>query len=78
MEDEKPQVDIEYTEPQALPLPGVTDVETVSGFIPTYTSVPSHTPKKFQDQFVMYVSGGTKRLYIYDVVSNAWRYATLT
>lgn len=41
------------------------------------TSVaPTYTPQNFLEQFVLYESGATRRLYTW--VAGTWRYATLT
>jgi hypothetical protein len=40
------------------------------------STAPTHTPQTFVEQFVVYESGATRRLYIY--VGTAWRYVALT
>lgn len=47
------------------------------------STVPTHVPKTFLDQFVIYNNTGTYRLYIYmkskdATVDGVWRYVTLT
>lgn len=54
------------------------DILTLIGLIPTVSSAPTYVPRKFAEQIVLYASGGTYRLYIYDITNAAWRYATLT
>lgn len=41
-------------------------------------SVPSAAPRTYYESIVIYTSGATYRLYVYDQVAGAWRYATLT
>lgn len=42
------------------------------------TSVPTDAPKDYYESIVIYNSGATYRLYVYDEVSGSWRYASLT
>lgn len=49
--------------------------------IQTVSVAPSASfiPNKFRDQFVIYVSGATKRLYVYvNGTGGGWTYTTLT
>ena len=48
------------------------------GKIDTTSTVPTYVPKKVAEQIIIYVSGVTLRLYIYDFTNNAWRYMILT
>lgn len=48
------------------------------GMFQTVTSAPTSAPRTLINQIQIYSSGGTFRIYIYDTVSNAWKYATLT
>lgn len=48
----------------------------LSGKIRTTDTIPSYTPTKPDEQLVLYVSGDTKRLYIYDYISNTWVYSS--
>ena len=51
----------------------------LKGEIATVSTAPSAAPgTKLNEQIKIYVSGATKRLYIYDFVNNAWRYVALT
>lgn len=52
--------------------------ESVINFIPSTSSVPTHTPKRLIEQMRIYKSGATIRLYIYDTEDKNWRYASLT
>ena len=54
------------------------DLFDLFGLLKTVSSVPTHTPRTFQEQFVIYVSGVTYRLYWYDINANAWHYVTAT
>jgi len=42
------------------------------------SSEPTTAPRNYYESIVIYVSGATYRLYTYDEVNSAWRYATLT
>lgn len=53
-------------------------VDLISGLIKTVTSAPTHIPRKFNEQFVIYQNSTTYRLYIYDALNGAWRYVALT
>lgn len=44
--------------------------------VPTVSAAPSHTPKRFVDQFRIYKNGTTYRFYWYDYSNAEWRYAT--
>lgn len=48
------------------------------GLFETVSSVPTTTPKTTYDQIKIYSNGVTYRLYWYDSVAGAWRYATGT
>lgn len=39
-------------------------------------TAPTFTPKNFLEQFVLYESGATRRLYVY--INRTWRYVALT
>lgn len=53
-------------------------IEDLGGLFLTSSSVPTHIPKKFSEQFVIYTSGSTYRLYWWDTTGGAWRYASGT
>lgn len=53
-------------------------INNLVDLIPTVSTAPSHTPRRFADQFRIYSNGVTYRLYWYDAVNAAWRYATGT
>mgnify|MGYP001580784944 CR=1 FL=1 len=53
-------------------------IEELGGLFKTSSAVPTHIPKKFSEQIVVYTSGSTYRLYWYDTTGGAWRYATGT
>lgn len=48
------------------------------GLIPRVTVVPTWKPVSVSEQIVIYISGGTKRLYIFEPVSKTWMYTALT
>ena len=50
----------------------------VRGLFETVSAVPSGTPQNLFDQFKVYENSGTHRLYWYDAVAHAWRYAAGT
>lgn len=54
------------------------DISNLTGLIRTVAAVPTWIPKMFFDQLVIYKSGATIRLYIYDSLNKAWRYTALT
>lgn len=47
------------------------------GYIRTLNEVPTYTPRKISQQFVLVTNGGSSRTYIYDTVGLAWKYITL-
>jgi seryl-tRNA synthetase len=48
------------------------------GFLEVVSSIPSTKPIHSLKRFLIYVSGGTKRLYIWDAKNNSWYYCSLT
>ncbi len=52
--------------------------EDIWGRVKTTDTIPAYTPKNVSQQLIIYVSGATIRLYIYDVTNNTWRYTALT
>lgn len=50
----------------------------VFGLFENVTAVPTGIPHDVYDQIKIYNSGGTYRLYWYDITSAAWRYAAGT
>ena len=53
-------------------------IEDIYGTFPTVSVAPTFVPRKLYEQIVVYKSGATLRLYVYDVDNRAWRYTTLT
>lgn len=53
------------------------NIHDLTGFIQTVSTAPTWTPKNFWEQFAIYRSGATLRLYCYDTTNNAWRFAVL-
>lgn len=47
-------------------------------FIPTVSVVPTWVPRRFFEQFAIYVNGATLRFYAYDTKNHAWHYITFT
>lgn len=58
--------------------PNELNAKDMNGYPITVSSAPTFTPRNWIEGFVMYETGGTKRLYVYDFGNKAWRYATLT
>ncbi len=42
------------------------------------SSVPTTAPRNFYESIVIYVSGATKRLYVYNAKVGTWYYTALT
>lgn len=79
MNEEDPLIEVNISETPSVPPNEPIDFFDISGgFIDTVNVVPTNIPKKLAEQILIYSNGGTYRLYIYDTVNNAWRYATLT
>jgi len=75
--------DITSQTPQ--PIPDINDIKQnintygswiYQGVAKVNSSVPTHKPKNREEQFYLYESGATIRLYIW--VNGTWRYITLT
>lgn len=49
--------------------------QNLVGLIETVTTTPTNVPKTIYDQVKIYKNSTTYRLYWYDNVNNAWRYA---
>lgn len=52
------------------------DLFYLAGMLQTFSSAPTHVPKRLVDQIILYESGATRRLYVY--VNGTWRYVALT
>jgi hypothetical protein len=73
MDNESAQFD--YSEPDFSRLgQQFLDIALLNGLIPTVSSVPTHTPRKFSEQFRIYANGSDFRFYWYDTTNGAWRY----
>jgi hypothetical protein len=44
----------------------------------TPNRITDSIPTNVNEQIKLYTNGATKRLYIYDLINNAWRYVNLT
>lgn len=51
--------------------------EDFYGMIQTVATIPTVTPSNAFNQIQIYISGGTKKLYIYDTSTNTWLSATI-
>jgi len=54
------------------------DIEEIEGFFNVMDTVPTYTPGNFSEQFVIYKSGTTRRLYWYDHQNGEWVYTSGT
>ena len=59
-----------------FPMRGAIRLEGIGGMFERVGSVPTHTPRNFKEQFVLYETGGSYRFYIY--IKDAWRYINTT
>lgn len=50
----------------------------IYGLFEVVSAIPSGTPKSVYDQIKIYTNSTTYRLYWYDQVNHAWRYASGT
>jgi len=55
---------------------GPIRLERIGGMFERVGTVPTHTPRNFKEQFVIFETGGSYKLYIY--MKNAWRYINTT
>lgn len=55
----------------------ILEIRDLFGLLQTITSAPTYVPKKFSEQVVLAVAGGANSLYVYDVLNNKWRAASL-
>jgi len=68
---------IEEIDDQVTTVPRVNG-SSVFGMYQTVSVVPTTTPLFMQNQIQIYSNAGTFRIYIYDTVSNTWKYSALT
>lgn len=67
-----------YDHPEIHAAPDTTvRIESIIGMFPRVSSAPTWTPKKFQDMFAYYLSGGEARFYIFFPNDNTWRYRVI-
>lgn len=68
------------TEPQRTPEQFGVSFFDVFNYIQTIDFVPTYTPQRLSEQFVLVTAGGSSRAYIYDTkfTGGGWRYLTLT
>lgn len=48
------------------------NLSDIQGLIRTVSVIPTHTPRNIFEQFIIYVNGTTKRLYVYDASGKTW------
>lgn len=56
----------------------LSQVDDDLGFMRVVSSVPTEQPTTKYERIKVYVSGATKRLYIWDGTNNVWTYVNLT
>ena len=54
-------------------LPKQNRGETLFGMFQTTDVIPTNVPIKMIDQIVIYSSGATYKLYVFDTTSKAWK-----
>ncbi len=80
---QKPAISLKYDEPgngnaQQTPSTG-PGFEKLWGTIRVVSAAPDWTPRgRLEDSLALYINGSTYRLYIFDPINAAWRYASLT
>ena len=80
---EKEQKPIEIPEPETREsLKGersfLSTLDDDLGFLRVVSSVPTESPKNNFTKIKVYISGATKRLYIWDGTNNVWAYVSFT
>lgn len=57
-------------------------IQRLRNVLPVVSAAPTYVPRNFLEQFAIYSSGGTFRLYVYtidyDTGTGAWKYVALT
>lgn len=71
------EIEIKFNE---IPSPqnNTIRIEDIWGVIKTIDTEPTYTPRKLNEQFVIYTNGATLRFYWYDITNNVWHYVTAT
>lgn len=54
------------------------ELKNLKGLFEVVSVAPANAPKNIFGQIKLYINGANYRLYIYDYVNGAWRYASLT
>lgn len=65
--------DLNKVEYPDLNLPQQNRGEALWGMFETTGVVPTKVPKKMIDQIVIYSSGATYKLYVFDTTSKTWK-----
>lgn len=77
METKKLKIENKYKEIDFKGLQESNLTDDLRFLLKTNSTVPTHTPKKFLDQFYLYFDGSTTyELYIY--INNEWKKVTLS
>lgn len=63
---------------QYIPDLEIVDFRNVQGRIASMDTVPTGVPKVMAEQIKVVKTGGNTYLYIYDNLTNAWKYKLLT
>lgn len=69
--------EIDEIDDKVTPVPRM-NASSLVGMYQTVSVAPTATPLFMQNQIQVYSSGGTFRIYIYDTVSNSWKFSALT
>lgn len=77
MEDFK---EIKFAEPSQMEFnkPTTIELKDITNTFKTVSVAPTHVPRNFSEQFVIYTNGVNYRWYWYDTNANVWHYVTAT
>lgn len=77
-EKEAPVEEIKFPDlPSPTPLQSKNiRLENITNLFEAHSEAPTHNPRTFYEQFYLYKSGTTYRLYVY--VDDAWKYVDLS
>lgn len=53
------------------------ELKSLRGFIRSTSVIPTWMPTDVEEQIVIYVNGGTKKLYVYHMVAKTWLSVTI-
>jgi len=83
IEEELKQELLKIEEPSSIAVPmgdktKTSNLEDDLRFIRTTSTIPTYFPRTSLEKIVVYVSGTTYRLYVWDNTNKTWRYVALT